>query len=238
EEASRQSKRLVTDQAKPDMLRCWLIEIERGDRFLHICAKLFPGVTLREDILGEAFRTVPAVRFLGYFEDELTHFHHLIILQRFSTIRLFPKGRCASVTQNFVNSVKWKSRTFIAGTTMSNASSPDARTAGPSASTLDSISSMLSLNRKLRSPQTTRPPSTRNVPSRVIPVSTFSYGSTSRTYHTRVSSTARSVDATMASSDESPPSSTRFIGASPHSLGSGSPWPVDFSFIFLAVARE
>ena len=41
--------------------------------------------------------------------------------------------------QNFVTSVKLKSRTFIAGTTMSKDSSPLARTGVPMASTLDSI---------------------------------------------------------------------------------------------------
>jgi hypothetical protein len=42
--------------------------------------------------------------------------------------------------QNRVTSVKWKSRTFMAGTTMSALSSPDARTEGDSISTLDSSS--------------------------------------------------------------------------------------------------
>jgi hypothetical protein len=41
--------------------------------------------------------------------------------------------------QNRVTSVKLKSRTFMAGTTMSKVSSPEARTAGDIASTFDSI---------------------------------------------------------------------------------------------------
>ena len=44
--------------------------------------------------------------------------------------------------QNLVTSEKWKSRIFIAGTTISKASSPVARTAGASSSTLFSISIM------------------------------------------------------------------------------------------------
>lgn len=45
--------------------------------------------------------------------------------------------------QNFVTSLKWKLRTFIAGTTISNDSSPAARTGVPIISTFASISKML-----------------------------------------------------------------------------------------------
>jgi hypothetical protein len=48
-----------------------------------------------------------------------------------------------TLDQNFVTSLKWKLRTFIVGTTISKDSSPAARTAGPSISTLASISMML-----------------------------------------------------------------------------------------------
>src|ERR1700751_3976005 len=83
-------------------------------------------------------------------------------------------------SQNFVTSVKLNSLTFIAGTTMSNDSSPHARTGTLIASTLESIWIKLSLKRKLRTPPRKRPFAIRNVPSRVMPVSTFSKGSTSR----------------------------------------------------------
>ena len=58
-------------------------------------------------------------------------------------LRLIERGhqvRAGRTNQNFVTSVKLKSRTFIAGTTMSKVSSPEARTAGESELTLDSIS--------------------------------------------------------------------------------------------------
>src|SRR5437763_677891 len=87
----------------------------------------------------------------------------------------------------------------MAGTTISNVSSPDARTGAESASTLESISISPTLKRKLRTPATTWPPSTRNVPSRVIPVKIFSYGSTSRMYQRRVTRMPRSVPATISS---------------------------------------
>lgn len=62
--------------------------------------------------------------------------------------------------QNFVTSVKLNSRIFIAGTTMSNDSSPEARMGTLIASTFDSIEIRLSLKRKLRTPYRTRPFST------------------------------------------------------------------------------
>ena len=52
-------------------------------------------------------------------------------------------------------------RTFIGGTTISNDSSPAARTAGPIISTFESISRMLWLKRKFRTPPATRPSSTK-----------------------------------------------------------------------------
>src|SRR5229473_6644490 len=139
--------------------------------------------------------------------------------------------------QNLVTSEKWKSRTFMAGTTISKASSPVARPAGPSDSTLRSISISDWLKRKLRTAEVTRPFSTRNSPSRVMPVITFSYGSTSRMYHKRVTRRPRSVEAIIFSSDESPPEKTRFIGASPYSLGSAKPWPVGCLRARFAVLR-
>ena len=75
--------------------------------------------------------------------------------------------------QNPVASVKLKSRTRMAGATMSKDSSPLTRSAGDMASTLLRSSMRLSLKRKFLTPQTMRPPSTRNVPSRVIPVMIF-----------------------------------------------------------------
>jgi hypothetical protein len=48
-------------------------------------------------------------------------------------------GCCALPTQNLVTSVKLNSPIFIAGTTISNASSPEARTGTLIASTLESI---------------------------------------------------------------------------------------------------
>ena len=48
-------------------------------------------------------------------------------------------GGLGAAVQNFVTSVKLKSRTFIGGTTMSNDSSPLARTGVPMASTFESI---------------------------------------------------------------------------------------------------
>src|ERR1035438_8529804 len=112
--------------------------------------------------------------------------------------------------QNLVTSVKLKPRTFIAGTTISNVSSPDARTSGDSASTFESISVNPTLKRKFRTPADTSPPSTRKVPSRVIPVKIFWYGSTSRMYQSRVTRMPRSVDATISSTEVSPPGITIF----------------------------
>src|SRR4029077_17978069 len=54
--------------------------------------------------------------------------------------------------QNLVTSVKLNSFTFIAGTTMSNDSSPHDRTGTLIASTFESIWIKLSLNRKFRTP--------------------------------------------------------------------------------------
>jgi hypothetical protein len=48
-------------------------------------------------------------------------------------------AKCQVLIQNLVTSVKLKSRTFIAGTTMSNDSSPQARTGTLIVSTFDSI---------------------------------------------------------------------------------------------------
>src|ERR1035441_9007974 len=140
--------------------------------------------------------------------------------------------------QNLVTSVKLKPRTFIAGTTMSNVSSPDARTAGESASTFDSISISPTLKRKLRTPADTSPPSTRNVPSRVMPVKIFWYGSTSRIYQSRVTRMPCSVDATISSTLMSPPAITIFMGASPVSLGSGNPCPVGATPARAAACRQ
>jgi len=53
------------------------------------------------------------------------------------------KPRLNGRDQNLVTSLKWKSRTFMGGTTISKDSSPAERTAGPSASTEASISIML-----------------------------------------------------------------------------------------------
>src|SRR5579864_1004311 len=50
------------------------------------------------------------------------------------------EGSAFGCVQNFVTSEKWKSRTFIAGTTISNDSSPVARTAGVISSTFFNIS--------------------------------------------------------------------------------------------------
>ena len=49
------------------------IEVEGVNRFQDIRSELFPGVTLREDGLGEAFRAVPAVGFLGDLKYQLVH---------------------------------------------------------------------------------------------------------------------------------------------------------------------
>jgi hypothetical protein len=71
-----------------------------------------------------------------------------------------------------------------------------------------------------------------------MPVITFSYGSTSRMYHKRVTRTPRDVEAIRLSIDAEPPAITMFTGASPASLGSGNPWPVGSALAFAAVARE
>src|SRR5438132_6267936 len=57
-------------------------------------------------------------------------------------------------------------------------------------------------------------------------------------YHSRVTSKPRSVEATIVSTDESPPLNTRFIGASPYSFGNANPWPVGFLRAIVADARE
>src|ERR1700721_1311796 len=134
----------------------------------------------------------------------------------------------ATLTQNFVTSVKLNSFTCIAGTTMSNDSSPLARTGTLIAATFDSMAIKLWLKRKLRRPHCTLPFSIRNVPSRVIPVTIFSYGSTSRIYHRRVTSTPRSVDEiiSLISCGLSGALKTMFIGISPTSFGKGNPCPV------------
>src|SRR6267154_1932714 len=55
-------------------------------------------------------------------------------------------------------------------------------------------------------------------------------------YQTRLTSRPRSVEAIIFSREESPPAKTRFMGASPYSLGSAKPWPVVFLRAFLALA--
>src|SRR5579863_100335 len=164
-----------------------------------------------------------------YRHDERDNYYCAHLASRFSIF---------VALQNFVTSLKWKLLIFMAGTTISNDSSPAERTAGPSISTFASASITLWLKRKLRMPPDTRPFSMRNVPSRVMPVRTFSYGSTSRMYQRRVTRIPRSVERIISSTDLSPPEKTRFMGASPNSFGRVKPWPVGFVFIFFAVARE
>jgi hypothetical protein len=53
--------------------RLGAIEVEGVHRFQDIASELFPGVTLRENGLGEAFRAVPAVGFLGNLKYQLVH---------------------------------------------------------------------------------------------------------------------------------------------------------------------
>lgn len=67
-------------------------------------------------------------------------------------IRVCSCTRRTSCFQNRVTSVKWKLVTFIAGTTMSKASSPEARTEGDNASTLFSRSMIPWLKRKFFRP--------------------------------------------------------------------------------------
>src|ERR1700728_5511201 len=57
-------------------------------------------------------------------------------------------------------------------------------------------------------------------------------------YHRRVTRMPRSVVLIISSLVLLPPAKTRFMGASPYSLGSEKPWPVGLAFIFFAVARE
>ena len=57
-------------------------------------------------------------------------------------------------------------------------------------------------------------------------------------YQRRVTRMPRSVERTISSTEVLPPPKTRFMGASPISLGKEKPWPVGLAFIFLAVARE
>lgn len=76
------------------------------------------------------------------------------------TRKVEPNALQAECSQNFVTSVKLNPATFIAGATMSNDSSPLARTGTPISSTFDSMCSRLSLNRKFRTPKRIFPPST------------------------------------------------------------------------------
>src|SRR6266481_6394287 len=57
-------------------------------------------------------------------------------------------------------------------------------------------------------------------------------------YQRRVTSRPRSVEATIFSIEELPPPKTRFMGASPYSLGRAKPWPVGCLLAALLAARE
>ena len=67
------SQNLVSHQVHSNLIRFGAIEVEGVHRFQDIASELFPRVTLREDGLGEAFRTVPAVGFLGDLKYQLVH---------------------------------------------------------------------------------------------------------------------------------------------------------------------
>ena len=56
-----------------NLRRLGAIKVEGADRLQDVRSELFPSVTLREDSLGEAFRTVPTIGFLGYLEYQLIH---------------------------------------------------------------------------------------------------------------------------------------------------------------------
>ena len=58
---------------KTNVSRRTAIEKERAHRLDHIAPQLIPGISLREDALGQALRAVPAVRFLRYLENEFIH---------------------------------------------------------------------------------------------------------------------------------------------------------------------
>ena len=126
----------------------------------------------------------------------------------------------------------------MAGTTISKVSSPVARTAGPS--NLDVVEHF---NERLVEAEVAcgaGDPSIFNKEEAVA-------GHAGHDLFVRVHfadvpeaghEESRSVEATIFSSEESPPPKTKFMGASPYSFGRAKPWPVGFLPAALALARE
>jgi len=57
---------------KPDRGWCWLVKKESGYGFLYIFSKLFPGISLGDDILIQAFGGEATILLLNHLENQLT----------------------------------------------------------------------------------------------------------------------------------------------------------------------
>src|SRR6266700_4788626 len=139
------------------------------------------------------------------------------------------------MSQNGETLLKLKSFANIPGCNNAGPPADVFLTGSVNLSTWLNSSSRLWLNRKLRTGLLTSPLSTRKVPSRVIPVSVFVRGSTSRIYHNRVISNPLSSSPTSSSVvfDSPFPRITRLTGDSPNGFGRGSSCPVGGASLYL-----
>ena len=63
----------IPHKMKTDGCRFGAIKKVTGHGFADVDAQFVPSVTLSEDVLGEAFRYIPAIRFLSHLKDDLIH---------------------------------------------------------------------------------------------------------------------------------------------------------------------
>ena len=63
----------VADQVEANLWRSRAVKEERGCRFNHIPPQFVPRVALREDVLGQALGTIPAVSLLDNLEYQFCH---------------------------------------------------------------------------------------------------------------------------------------------------------------------
>ena len=103
---------------------------------LHVAHRLFDVIESVLELGAQLFASLPNFRpeFVPKFRDILLRGWPVAVFHCENPFVLYASD------QNRVTSVKLKSRTCMAGATMSKVSSPEARTAGDSASTFDNIS--------------------------------------------------------------------------------------------------
>ena len=71
--SSQRCKRLVTDEVQAYLPGNASVKEIRLNRCAHISPKLFPGVSLRENVERQTFGAVAPIRILRDFEDEFRH---------------------------------------------------------------------------------------------------------------------------------------------------------------------